>query len=189
MALTRVVKSSDSTITGRESTERWFTSSSEGVGQPCPVVLSGGPDTLVSIRMRASSATLLLSVCAASLAIPARLASQQPSACRRPSPYNDLRARFERFISSDDSVSVDFRREFQLPHLPPDSVLTVTDERICERAARAYFQDHLGPRPLDGVEVLRVGDMYIVYGSKWAGEWVALEFYTRDFVYVGGMLS
>jgi hypothetical protein len=110
--------------------------------------------------MRSLFATFLVSFCTAALATPVRLDAQQPSACAQPSAFLDLHERFERLIASEDSLNVVFRRNYHLPHLPPDSVLVVTDERICERAARAYYRNYIGPRPLVGVEVLRVGDMY-----------------------------
>jgi hypothetical protein len=126
--------------------------------------------------MRSLFATFLLSFCIAALATPVRLGAQQPSACAERSAFPDLHERFERLIASEDSANVVFRRNYHLPQLPPDSVLVVTDERICERAARAYYRNYIGPRPLLGVEVLRVGDIYIVYGAKRGGEWAALEF-------------
>ena len=140
--------------------------------------------------MRASSVVLLLSLCAASLALPTRLDAQQPSACRRPSPLANLRARVERWIASDDSLNVAFRRNYQLPHLPPDSVLVVTDERICARAARAYYRDTIGPLPLGGVEVLRVGHIYVIYApARGFNHWSGLGFFTRDFEFISGILS
>jgi len=154
-----------------------------------PALISSRLLVLIGYRSGFVSATLCLALCAASLAIPARLDAQQPSACRRPSPFDNLQSRVESWIASEDSLHVAFRRGYQLPHLPPDSVLIVTDERICERAAQAYYRGHIGPRPLEGVEVLRVGDMYIIYGAKRSGEWGSLEFYTRDFEYVGGILG
>ena len=126
---------------------------------------------------------------AAALATSARLDAQQPSACAVPSRRAELRDRFERFVASEDSLETAFRQRYQLPHLPPDSVLVVTDEALCERAARAYYRDSLGPRPIAGVAVLRIGDTYVVYGANRGGHWIALNFYTRDFVYIAGILS
>ena len=140
--------------------------------------------------MRASSATLVVVLYAASIALPTRLDAQQPSACRRSSAFMNLRAEMEYWIASDDSLAVTFRRNYQLPHLPPDSVLIVTDERICERAARAYYRNRTGRLPLGGVEVLRIGDIYVVYApARAGGHWTALAFYTRDFEFISGMLS
>ena len=143
--------------------------------------------------MRAVSATPIVALGTASLAIPARLDAQRPSACRRPSspsPLRDLRADVERWVASDDSLEVTHRRNYQLPYLPPDSVIVVTDERICARAARAYNRHRVGPVPLDGVEVLRIGDIYVVYAPARGGShWTALAFYTRDFEFISGMMS
>jgi hypothetical protein len=160
-----------------------------------PLCYTGGiveqdPTSVPTMRLRARSVTLVVTFCAASLALLARLDAQQPSACRRPSPFMNLRARVERLIASDDSLEVAFRRNYQLPHLPPDSVLVVTDERICTRAARAYYRDTIGPLPLGGVEVLRVGHIYVVYApARGFNHWSGLGFFTRDFEFISGILS
>jgi hypothetical protein len=136
------------------------------------------------------SLILVAPLCASTVALPARIDAQQPSACRLSfPPFNDLHKRVERWISSDDSLDTALRREYGLPHLPPDSAVRVTDERICERAARAYYRGYLGPRPLEGVQVVRAGDTYVVYGSRRGGEWVALAFYTREFELIGAFAS
>ena len=138
--------------------------------------------------MRASL-SLLLVICAASLSVPPRLDAQQPSGCRSPAPLHDLRSRIERWISSDDSLDVTFRRNYKLPQLPPDSVVVVTDVALCQRAARVYYREHLGPLPLDGVELFRVGDIYVAWApARGSNHWSALSFYTRDFVLLSGML-
>lgn len=69
----------------------------------------------------------------------------------------------------------------RVPRVHPDSVIYVDDERLCERAARAYYRDRLGPRPLGGVSVARVGDMYVVLGENRGGEWLSLVVFNRDF--------
>jgi hypothetical protein len=70
---------------------------------------------------------------------------------------------------------------YSLQHLPPDSVVHVTDERVCERAARAYYRRELGPMPPGGVAVLRIGNRYAIYGARRAGEWTILEIRSKEF--------
>jgi hypothetical protein len=72
------------------------------------------------------------------------------------------------------------RRQFNLPELPADSVIVVTDERMCERAARTYYRHELGPMPAGGVTVLRVGNRYVVSGAIRAGEWTITTVYSAQ---------
>jgi hypothetical protein len=132
---------------------------------------------------------LFLLACAAALAASTALRAQTLSACGAPERREQLHTRFERLMVSDDSETTVSRRSYQLPRVSPDSVRIITDERICGRAAREYYRDYLGPPPVGGVVVIRVGDMYVVYGAKRGGEWTSLEIYTRDFEYVAGFLS
>ena len=64
--------------------------------------------------------------------------------------------------------------------LPADSVIVVTDERMCERAARTYYRHELGPMPAGGVTVLRVGNRYVVSGAIRAGEWTITTVYSAQ---------
>ena len=108
--------------------------------------------------------------------------SLTPSACGEGRWGRDaLRFRLERLMFAIDSTETAHNRIFRLPVISPDSIRIVTDERICERAARLYYRDHLGPRPLESVAVAQVGDFYVVYGARRAGEWTLMDIYTRDF--------
>ena len=92
-------------------------------------------------------------------------------------------------MTSIDSSQTANRRIYRLPLVSPDSIRIITDERICERAARAYYRDRLGPRPLESVTVAQVGDLYAVYGAERAGEWTSLDIYTRDFELIVSVMS
>ena len=76
-----------------------------------------------------------------------------------------------------------------LPALPPDSAIVVTDERVCERAARAYYRHRLGPIPAGGVSVIRVGNRYVVYGANRAGEWTIMSIYSDRFEPITNLAS
>lgn len=80
--------------------------------------------------------------------------------------------------------AIEREQMYALPALPPDSAIVVTDERVCERAARAYYRHRLGPIPLGGVTVVRVGNRYAVYGGNRAGEWTTLTIYSDRFEYI-----
>lgn len=73
------------------------------------------------------------------------------------------------------------RRRYAIPAAPPDSIVLVHDEAVCERAARAYYRHEIGPIPAGGVDVVRVLDRYIVSGAIRAGEWTIVTVYSRDF--------
>jgi len=100
-----------------------------------------------------------------------------------------LRFQLQLLMMSTDSSETANRRLHRLPLVSPDSIHIVTDERICERAARAYYRHRLGPRPLGGVTVAEVGDLYAVYGARRAGEWTLLDIYTRDFELIVSVMS
>ena len=80
--------------------------------------------------------------------------------------------------------AIERERMYALPALPPDSAIVVTDERVCERAARTYYRYRLGPIPPGGVAVVRVGNRYAVYGANRAGEWTILTIYSDRFEYI-----
>jgi len=90
-------------------------------------------------------------------------------------------------LANMDSAGVRLRRDMRLPDVPPDSALFVSDERVCEQAARAYYRYRLGPMP-GGVEVARVADHYYVYGQNRAGEWTILTIFTLRFHDVASIL-
>lgn len=83
-------------------------------------------------------------------------------------------------LAGRDSARARWRQHMLLPDVPPDSAIVITDERVCETAARAYYRYRLGPMP-GGVEVARVADHYYVYGQNRAGEWTILEVFTLQF--------
>lgn len=77
--------------------------------------------------------------------------------------------------------AIEREQMYALPALPPDSAIVVSDERTCERAARAYYRHRLGPIPAGGVAVIRVGNRYVVYGANRAGEWTIMSIYSDRF--------
>src|SRR5690348_14085997 len=77
--------------------------------------------------------------------------------------------------------AIEREQMYALPALPPDSAIVVNDERVCERAARAYYRHRLGPIPGGGVTVIRVGNRYVVYGANRAGEWTIMSIYSDRF--------
>jgi hypothetical protein len=130
-------------------------------------------------------------VVAATIAAAGPVHAQRASACGGANEWHRsfLRQRLEALMVSDDSSTTAMRRLYRLPRVSPDSIVFVTDERTCERAAREYYRYHLGPRPLGGVDVARIGNMYAVYGAIRAGEWTILEIFTRDFELVASLAS
>jgi hypothetical protein len=80
-----------------------------------------------------------------------------------------------------EGSDVERERLYGLPRLPPDSVLVVRDEHVCERAARAYYRRELGPFPASGIAVVRVGNRYAVQGTIRAGEWTILVIFSAEF--------
>jgi len=149
--------------------------------QPAP---SGPP-----FRSTASLAVVSFALAALVLAAPASLHSQHASACGDDDKRELLRFRIEPLMVSDDSRSVDELRMFNLPRIHPDSIVYIDDERLCERAAKVYYRDRLGPRPLGGVSVARVGDRYVVYGYERMGEWTVMNIYTLDFRLVASIAA
>jgi hypothetical protein len=113
--------------------------------------------------------------------------AERPAAAQGPARWchGDLQeswmiGRLRQALTATDSAGVQARRIFALPAVPPDSIRMVTDERVCERAARVYYRFRLGPMP-GGVEVARVTDRYYVYGRNRAGEWTIMSVFTAQF--------
>jgi hypothetical protein len=115
--------------------------------------------------------------------------SQRASVCGDAEKRDWLRSHIEPLMLSADSAASSERRQLHLPLVHPDSIIYVDDERICARAAKAYYRERLGPRPLRGVSVAKVGEMWVVYGEKRAGEWTILGVLNRDFVEVAGVMT
>jgi hypothetical protein len=61
----------------------------------------------------------------------------------------------------------------------------ILDQRICERASRAYYRYKLGPLPPEGAAVGRFGDKYGVYGDIHGGEWTILAIFNLKFENLG----
>jgi hypothetical protein len=118
---------------------------------------------------------------AALLAAPVTVHAHATGVCGDAEQRHWLRAKIQPLMLSADSATTNLRRQFYLPLVHPDSIVYVDDERICERVARVYYADRLGPLPLRGVSVARIGDRWAVLGENRAGEWTILEIYTRDF--------
>ena len=126
-----------------------------------------------------------------SLAFVATLAIGGPSSeapappwCSAPSAAIWPTQAIKRVLESDGAVR---ERMYALPRMSPDSVVHVTDERVCELAARAYYRYRLGPVPEGGVAVLKVGNRYAVYGANRAGEWTILQIYSENFEFISGI--
>jgi hypothetical protein len=109
------------------------------------------------------------------------VAAQSPAHwCRNDASNSWMMMHIRQALAYRDSAGVGARRRMLLPEVPPDSALFVSDERVCEQAARAYYRYRLGPMP-GGVEVARVADHYYVYGRNRAGEWTILTIFTLRF--------
>ena len=80
-----------------------------------------------------------------------------------------------------ETGGADAKYLYGMPKVPPTSAVLVTDERICERAARTYYRYRLGPIPAGGVTVIRVVNRYAVIGGNRAGEWTILSIYSLQF--------
>ena len=76
---------------------------------------------------------------------------------------------------------------WSLAALPPDSVILVTNDSVCDRAARTYYghTDMVLPKE---IAVARVGDRYAVYGSLSGGEWGVMELFTLGWWRTAGVL-
>lgn len=140
-------------------------------------------------RSAAGNAVLSFALAALVVAAPASLHAQHASACGDDDKRQWLRLRIEPLMLSDNSESVNELRMLHLPRVHPDSIVYVDDERLCERAAKVYYRYRLGPRPLGGVSVARVGDRYVVYGYERAGEWTIMNIYTLDFRLVASIAA
>lgn len=91
-----------------------------------------------------------------------------------------LKYRAENLAKETDSTGT--RR----PISKPPAVIEIHDQAICERATRAYYINHLGPYPADGVAVVRFGDRYAVLGDIRGGEWTVLEVFNLKFEPIDG---
>src|SRR5262245_6398432 len=99
-----------------------------------------------------------------------------------PSPLAErVIADLESVVEAEGAEADMQRRLYDLPRLPRDSVVRVTDERLCERGARAYYRYTLGPTPPGGVFVLRIANRYAVYGAGRAGEWTIVTIFSPQF--------
>jgi hypothetical protein len=84
-------------------------------------------------------------------------------------------------VGGDGAEAEHARMLYSLPRVSRDSVVRVTDERVCERASAAYYRDRLGPPPAGGVSVIRIRNRYVVSGANRAGEWTVATIYSTDF--------
>jgi hypothetical protein len=84
-------------------------------------------------------------------------------------------------VTARGAKADEYRKRLSLPMAPLDSIIVVSDEAICERAARAYYRHVLGPMPAGGVSVVRVGDRYAVLGGIRAGEWTVVTIFSLQF--------
>ena len=80
-----------------------------------------------------------------------------------------------------DSTGLSYRARERISRVLFERIIPISDQRVCEQATRAYYRHHLGPLPIDGVAVVRVGDRYAVYGERHGGEWTILEIYNLAF--------
>ncbi|HKG92150.1 MAG TPA: hypothetical protein VKA84_09675 [Gemmatimonadaceae bacterium] len=91
-------------------------------------------------------------------------------------------------VTRSDSAAVAARAQYDLLPASAGDVAFVTDERVCESAARAHAElfetgDTAGPTP---VVVVRAGDQrYVVFGgARRAGEVLVYDIFDRDFQYL-----
>jgi hypothetical protein len=109
-------------------------------------------------------------------------ANETPLPWCSPSPMGELVVADFKNIADAEGAEADMnRRLHDLPKVPRDSVVQIKDERVCERAARAYYRFHLGPTPPGGVFVLRIANRYVVYGATRAGEWTIVSIFSPQF--------
>ena len=101
--------------------------------------------------------------------------------CADVSPSRLATSHLESLMDADGAEGDLSRRLFSLPRVPRDSLVLVTDERICQRASTAYYRYRLGPTPPGGIVVVRVRNRYVVYGAKRAGEWTITTVYSLEF--------
>jgi hypothetical protein len=117
-------------------------------------------------------------IAAASLLAYSPASAAAPTWCSEPSVSALNYDKIKRVV---EAGGPDARFLYAMPRVPADSVVLVKDERVCERAARAYYRHRLGPIPAGGVTVVRVANRYAVIGGNRAGEWTILTIYSLDF--------
>jgi len=101
--------------------------------------------------------------------------------CSRSPLAEHVVADFKEIVEAEGAEADMERRLYDLSRLPRDSVIHIVDERLCERAARAYYRHRLGPTPRGGVFVMRIGNRYAVYGANRAGEWTIVSIFSLQF--------
>lgn len=90
-------------------------------------------------------------------------------------------SRMRELVAGQGAEATATRRLYHLDAAAGDSVVVVSDERVCERAAREYYRHRLGPLPAGGVTVLRIGNRFAVEGAIRAGEWTILTIFSAQF--------
>lgn len=102
---------------------------------------------------------------------------------------NEQRESIQRHIhyvmSVVDSTGISINAREDIGQAVTVTIIPVTDEAICERAARIYYRHHLGPFPPVGIGVVRFGDRYGVLGTLHGGEWATLIVYNSRFEPIG----
>jgi hypothetical protein len=131
--------------------------------------------------MSSSLRALLVTLVTLAALSPRATRGQHISVCGDKEKRYWLRFRIEPLMLSTDSATTANRRLYRLPLVHPDSIRYIDDERICARAAKAYYRGNLGPQPLRGVSVARVGDVWVVLGEIHAGEWTSMMIFDRNF--------
>jgi hypothetical protein len=94
-------------------------------------------------------------------------------------------------VTATSGPEVENRIAVQVPHVPDSSVVLVTDEAICQQAARAYDSVLVAtlqlPPSQREVFVVRVGTSYVVADPVTNGpdtEWMTAMLFTSRFVHV-----
>jgi hypothetical protein len=108
-------------------------------------------------------------------------AQAQQNWCSTPARRESLRQHLRGFLKVVDSAGVSWGALLTPGKATSIRLDPVTDQAICERAARAYYRYELGPFPADGIAVVRFGDRYGVLGNIHGGEWALLRIYDLDF--------
>jgi hypothetical protein len=111
-----------------------------------------------------------------------------PAACSSPAEAAYALAKVQEMVSAPGREADQMRQRLHIPAAPLDSVVLVTDEWVCERAARAYYRHELGPTSAQRAAVIRVRDRYIVSGTIRAGEWSIASVYSLRFESIANIL-
>lgn len=150
----------------------------------CEHGVADRPTEVIPIRIKIILSLVLLTPLASALPLFAGAQSQR-NWCGTEDQREVLKYRVREIAREDDSTAIANAVAEATMRPAPTRVEIIADQKICERATRAYYRHTLGPLRNDGVAVARFGDKYAVFGEIRAGEWTILTIYNLQFEKLG----